>query len=84
MKTLMIKDLSASKELDRQSMSAVRGGFQDSLQANVSGGAYAVGSNGGIGNTTLAIAAPTQLNYNAPSFVNQPVAVGIAGTAVAI
>ena len=84
MKTLMIKDLSASKELDRQAMSAVRGGFQDSLQGNLSGGALAVGSNGGIGNATLAIAAPTQYNVNAPSFVNQPVAVGIAGTAFAL
>ena len=84
MKTLMIKDLSASKELDRQAMSAVRGGFQDSFQANVSGGAAAAGSNGGIGNATLAIAAPTQYNVNAPSFVNQPVAVGIAGTAFAL
>jgi hypothetical protein len=84
MKSLMIKDLSATEELGSKEMSAVRGGFQDSLQANVSGGAYAVGSNGGIGNTTLAIAAPTQLNFNAPSMVNQPVAVGIAGTAFAL
>jgi hypothetical protein len=83
MKTLMIKDLSASKELDGKAMSAVRGGFQDNAQGNFSGDAYAVGSNGGIGNTTLAIAAPTQLNFNAPSFVNQPVAVGIAGNAFA-
>jgi hypothetical protein len=84
MKTLMIKDLSASKELDCQAMSSVRGGFQDSVQANLSGGAYAAGSNGGIGNMTLAVAAPSQLNFNAPSMVNQPVAVGIAGNALAI
>ena len=84
MNTLKIEDLSVTEELGAKEMSAVRGGFQDSFQANVSGGAMAVGSNGGIGNTTLAIAAPTQYNVNAPSFVNQPVAVGIAGFAMAI
>jgi hypothetical protein len=81
--TLMIKDLSASKELDHQAMSAVRGGFQTSAQGNGAGGALAIGSNGGIGNVTLAINVPTQLNVNLPSFVNAPVAVAVAGTAVA-
>jgi hypothetical protein len=78
---MMIKDLSVSKEIDGQ---AVRGGFQDTTQQNNSGSAYAFSANSGIGSTAVALVAPNQLNFNAPSFTNQPVAVGIAGNALAI
>src|SRR6266404_3169774 len=51
--TMMINDLSVSKELDGQ---AVRGGFGDTNQANFAGGAVAVtNSFGSIGTTSLAV-----------------------------
>jgi hypothetical protein len=78
---MMIKNLSVSQELDAEAMATLCGGLQDTLQANGSGSANAIGVNGGIGNTTLAIAAPVQTNVNAPTFVNEPVAVAIAGSA---
>ena len=78
---MMIKNLSVSKELDAAAMATLCGGLQDTLQGNVSGSATAIGLNGGIGNTTLALVAPTQTNVNAPTFLNQPVAVAIAGSA---
>jgi hypothetical protein len=82
---MMIKNLSVSKELDAEAMHTLCGGLQDTVQGNASGSATAIGLNGGIGNTTLALVAPTQTNVNAPSFVNEPVAVAIAGsTAFAI
>jgi len=74
---MMIKDLSVSKEIDGQ---AVRGGFMDTTQQNNSGSAYAISANRGIGSTAVAVVSPYQLNFNAPSFTNQPVAVGIAGS----
>jgi hypothetical protein len=81
---MMIKDLSVSKELDSKAMSTLRGGFQDNFQGNVSGDAGALSLNSGIGSTAVALVAPNQTNVNAPYFMNQPVAVGIAGTAWAI
>ena len=81
---MMIKNLSVSQELDAEAMATLSGGLQDTVQGNSAGGALAIGSNGGIGNTTLALVAPTQYNVNAPSFTNEPVAVGIDGVAFAI
>ena len=83
--TLMINDLSVSKEFDGKAMSAVHGGLLSSFQVNSAGGALAVGSGGGIGNVTLALNLPTQLNVNVPSVANVdvPVAIGVGGTAVA-
>lgn len=53
MQTLMIQDLSASVELDRKAMTAVRGGFDDqaigSSQSNVQGMVAAAN----IGNASL-------------------------------
>jgi hypothetical protein len=77
---MMIKNLSVSKELDAEAMHTLCGGLQDTVQGNVSGSASALGINSGIGSTTLALVAPSQTNVNAPSFVNEPVAVGIAGS----
>jgi len=77
---MMIKNLSVSKELDAAAMQTLCGGLQDTVQGNASGSASALGINSGIGSTTLALVAPTQTNVNAPSFVNEPVAVGIAGS----
>ena len=74
---MMIKDLSVSKEIDGQ---AVRGGFLDTMQGNLSGSAYAASTSTGIGSTAVALVASTQTNLNAPSFTNQPVALGIAGS----
>ena len=83
--TLMIKDLSVSKEFDGKAMSTVHGGLQSSLQGNSAGGALALGSGSGIGNVTLALSLPTQINVNVPTLANVdlPVAIGVAGTAVA-
>jgi hypothetical protein len=81
---MMIKDLCVSKELDGKAMATLCGGFQDNGQLNVSGSAYAVSGNSGIGSTAVALVAPNQTNVNAPYFMNQPVAIGIAGTALAI
>jgi hypothetical protein len=78
---MMIKNLSVSKELDAAAMATLCGGLQDTVQGNASGSANALGLNSGIGSTTLALVAPTQTNVNAPSFLNQPVAVAIAGSA---
>jgi hypothetical protein len=83
--TLMIKDLSVSKEFDDKAMSTVHGGLQTSFQGNYSeGGALAVGS-GGVGNVTLALNLPTMINLAVPTLasVNVPVAIGVGGTAVA-
>ena len=82
---MMIKNLSVSKELDAKAMATLCGGVQDTLQSNVSGGAAAIGSNGGIANTTFSLVAPTQYNVNSPylSSTIEPVAVGIAGLAFA-
>ena len=82
--TLMIKDLAGSEQCDGKAMSTVHGGVQTSLQGNSSGGAVALGGGGGIGNVTLALNLPSQLNVNVPTFVNMPVAVGVAGNAVAL
>ena len=82
---MMIKNLSVSKELDAKAMATLCGGVQDTLQSNSSGGALAIGSAGGIANTTLSVVAPSQTNVNAPylSSTIEPVAVGIAGLAFA-
>jgi len=77
--TLMITDLSVSKELEGQ---AVRGGF--TYQGNTAGGAVAVLEGGGIGNIALAVNVPEQFNINTPVILNMPLAIGIAGQAVAI
>jgi hypothetical protein len=82
--TMMIKDLSVSKELDGKAMSAVHGGLQSNGQGNWAGGAVALNTGGGIGNVALALNLPTQINVNTPTFVNLPIAIGVAGNAVAI
>jgi hypothetical protein len=81
---MMIKDLSVSKELGGKAMSTVHGGLLSPGQGNTAGGALAVGTGGGIGDVTLALNLPTQINVNTPTFVNLPVAIGVAGNAVAI
>jgi len=82
---MMIKNLSVSQELDAKAMATLCGGVQDTLQRNSSGGALAIGSAGGIANTTLSVAAPSQFNVNDPTLVStiEPVAVGIGGLAFA-
>jgi hypothetical protein len=82
---MMIKNLSVSKELDAKAMATLCGGVQDTLQSNASDGAFAIGSNGGVANTTLAVSASTLTNFNAPYLYSSisPVAVGIGGVAVA-
>jgi len=82
--TLMIKDLSVSKEFDGKAMSTVHGGVLSNLQGNMAGGAVALGGGGGIGDVTLALNLPTQINVNVPTLVNLPVAIGVAGNAVAV
>lgn len=82
--TLMIKDLAVSEEFDGKAMSTVHGGVQTSLQGNTAGGAVALGAGGGIGNVTLALNLPSQINVNVPTLVNMPVAIGVAGNAVAL
>jgi hypothetical protein len=82
--TLMIKDLSVSKEFDGKAMSTVHGGVLSNLQGNMAGGAVALGGGGGIGDVTLALNLPTQINVNVPTLVNMPVAIGVAGNAVAV
>lgn len=82
--TLMIKDLAVSEEFDGKAMSTVHGGVQTSLQGNTAGGALALGGGGGIGNVTLALNLPSQINVNVPTLVNMPVAIGVAGNAVAL
>lgn len=77
---MMIKNLSVNKELDGKAMSTLCGGLQDNGQLNFSGSAYAVSSNSGIGSTAVALVASTQNNANAPYFLNQPVAVALAGS----
>lgn len=81
---MMINDLSVSKELDGKAMSAVHGGLQTSGQGNEAGGAVAIGMGGGIGDVTLALNLPTQINVNTPVLVNMPLAIGVAGNALAI
>lgn len=65
MKTLMIKDLSAEKELDAKSMGAVRGGSifssQGGLTQNVAQG-NGVGTAIGSPNTNVGINAPVATN----------------------
>jgi hypothetical protein len=80
----MIKDLSASKELDGKAISTVHGGLLSNDQGNKAGGAVALGTGGGIGDVTLALNLPTQINVNTPTLVNLPVAIGVAGNAFAI
>ena len=82
--TMTIKDLCVSKELDDEASSSVRGGLQSTGQGNIAGGAVALGMGGGIGDVTLALNLPTQINVNTPTFVNMPVAIGVAGNALAI
>jgi hypothetical protein len=82
--TLMIKDLSVSKEFDGKAMSTVHGGVLSNLQGNMAGGAVALSGGGGIGDVTLALNLPTQINVNVPTLVNMPVAIGVAGNAVAV
>ena len=83
---MMIKDLSVSNELDGKAMSALCGGLQDTAQGNVSGSAGAIANGAGsIGTTAVSVVAPQQVNMNAPTFLNQPVAVALLGsTAFAI
>ena len=82
---MMIKNLSVSKELDAKAMATLSGGVQDTLQSNASGGALALGSNGGIANTTFSLVAPSQANVNAPGLYSmyEPVAVALGGVAFA-
>jgi len=82
--TMMIKDLSVSKELDGKAISTVHGGLLSTGQGNTAGGAVALGMGGGIGDVTLALNLPTQINVNTPTLVNLPVAIGVAGNAFAI
>jgi hypothetical protein len=82
---MMIKNLSISKELDAKAMATLCGGVQDTTQLNGAGGSFAIGSNGGVANTTLAVSASTLTNFNAPYLYSSiaPVAVGIGGWAFA-
>jgi hypothetical protein len=81
--TLLVNDLSVSKELDGQAMSDLNGGFQVLGQGNSAGSAVAL-TQGGIGNVALALNLPTQINVGLPINVNLPTAIGVAGNAVAI
>jgi hypothetical protein len=65
-------------------MSTVHGGVLSNLQGNMAGGAVALSGGGGIGDVTLALNLPTQINVNVPTLVNMPVAIGVAGNAVAV
>jgi hypothetical protein len=83
---MMINDLSVSKELDRSALSSVNGGISLIGQGSWTGGAVAVAPQGmgNVGNVTLAINVPAQINVATPVDVNLPLAIGLFGsTAVA-
>ena len=55
---LMIKDLSVSRELDAQSMSAVRGGFA----ANLTNAPQTISFGGGLHNSPVTVVGPITTN----------------------
>lgn len=51
--TLMIKDLSASVELDRAAMTAVRGGLEDQANGTAQGNGQVMATLANVGNASL-------------------------------
>jgi hypothetical protein len=85
--TMMINDLSISKELDGKALSTVHGGTTTVGQGNLFGGAIAVGSQGygNVGDVTLALNVPVGINVATPINLNLPLAIGAFGsTAIAV
>jgi hypothetical protein len=76
---MMIKDLCVSKEIDGH---AVRGGTDQFIgQANIAGGASAMGAGmGSLGVTTFAVAANNQSNAALQGYVSSPTVVSLLGS----
>jgi hypothetical protein len=62
--TLMIKDLSATKELDGKAMSLVRGGSNVNTNYSSIGDFKLYGDQRGFGNAIVGVSAPTVMQSN--------------------